>query len=322
MDFFERQLSYDGCEKDEYTKRYRKTGKEEEMNLQQVTMTSFVLLQATWPVEKSRQLIERLKPSHVIVQRHDPQDAYYLFSVQEVLSLLARASDSSFVLEALRLQEHGVTPGVESHTNAEQVPDQCIVLEDGRLVGFFDVTIPPQWSISRRGEGEHLLSGESRLALRSVVAEFPKQVQVQTVFSLLVSLSSSPPPETGPALPLALPLGTSVDIVVQPRRGFVLEGNGEGILVISSEEETLPLQFKLRGVAIGPGQLRVLAFHRGQPLGALTLSVAVLEASRNTSAQRLSQEQLLEPVRIHQPDLSLLILEYMDAGPTKCATSC
>jgi hypothetical protein len=57
------------------------------MNLQQVAMTSFVLLQATWPVENSRQLIERLKPSHVIVHRYDPQDAYYLFSFQEVPTL-------------------------------------------------------------------------------------------------------------------------------------------------------------------------------------------------------------------------------------------
>jgi CHAT domain len=284
------------------------------MNLQQVAMTTFVLLQATWPIEKSRQLIERLKPSHVIVRSHIPQDAYFLFSAQEVFSLFSRASDSSFVREALRLEERGATPGVESDTDAEQVPDQCIVLEDGRLVGFFDVTVPPQWSISRRGEGEHLPSGESRLALRSVVAEFPEQVQVQTVFSLLVSLSASPTPETGLAFPLALPLGTSVDIVVQPRRGFILEENGEGTLVVSSEEETLPLQFKLRGVAVGPGQLRVLAFHRGQPLGALTLRVAVLEAPIYTSAQRLSQEQPLEPVRIHQPDLSLLILEHTDAG--------
>jgi hypothetical protein len=284
------------------------------MNLQQVAMTSFVLLQARWSVENSRQLIEQLQPSHVIVQCPTPQAEYYLFSAQEVLVLFARSSNSSFVLEALHLEEHNATPGVEGDTDAEQVPDQCIVLEDGRLVGFFDVTVPPQWIISSRSEGEHLPSGESSLALRSVVAEFPKQVQVQTAFSLLVSLSASPMPETGPALPLALPLGTSVDIVVQPRRGFVLEGIGEGRLVISSEEEILPLQFKLRGVAVGIGQLRVLAFNRGQPLGALTLHVAVLDASRNTSAQPLSQEQPLEPVRIYQPDLSLLILEHRDAG--------
>ena len=62
------------------------------MNLQQVAMTSFVLLQATWLVERSHQLIERLKPSHVIVHRYDPQDVYYLFSAQEVLTSFAAIS--------------------------------------------------------------------------------------------------------------------------------------------------------------------------------------------------------------------------------------
>ena len=140
---------------------------------------------------------------------------------------------ASSVREALRLDEQIVTPVVESDTDAEQAPDQCIVLEDGRLIGFFDVTVLPQWMPSRRGEDENLPSGEPVLELRSLVAEFPEQVQLQAVFSLLVSLSASPTPETGLALPLALPLGTSVDIVVQPRRGLVLEGNSEGTLVVS-----------------------------------------------------------------------------------------
>lgn len=284
------------------------------MNLRQMAMTTFVLLQATWPVEKSYHLIELLGPSHVIAHGYDPQDAYYLFSAQEALTLFTHASTGLFVRKALCLDERSATPAVESDTDAEQAPDQCIVLEDGRLVGFFDVAVPPQWSISRRGEDENLPSEESSLALRSVVAEFPEQVQLQTAFSLLVSLSASPTPKTGPALPLVLPLGTRVDIVVQPRHGFVLEGRGEGTLVVSSEEETLPLQFKLRGAAVGRGQLRVLAFHQGQPLGALTLNVTVLEAPMNTSAQHFSQEQPLEPVSIHQPDLSLLILEHMEAG--------
>jgi len=284
------------------------------MNIQQVAMTTFVLLQATWLVGNGRQLTERLKPSHVIVHGHYPQDAYYLFSAQEALTLFAQASNGISIHEAVRLDERSKTPTVEGDTDAEQASDQCIVLESGRLVGFFDVTVPPQLIPSRRGEDENFPSEEPALELRSLVAECPEQIQLQSIFSLLVSLSASATPETGPALPLALPLGTSVDILVQPRRGLVLEGNGEGQLVVSSEEETLPLQFRLRGVTIGPGQLRVLAFHQGQPLGALTLSVTVLEASMNTSVQHLSQDQPLEPVSIRQPDLSLLILEHTDAG--------
>ena len=158
------------------------------MDLRQMAMTTFVLLQATWSVENSRQLIEQLQPSHVIVRRYDSQDAYYLFSVPEALILFTQASTGLSIREALRLDEQSVTPVVEGDTNAEQAPDQCIVLEGGRLIGLFDVTALSQWSISRRGEGENLPSEELGLVLRSMVAEFPEQVQVQTVFSLLVSL--------------------------------------------------------------------------------------------------------------------------------------
>jgi CHAT domain-containing protein len=115
-------------------------------------------------------------------------------------------------------------------------------------------------------------------------------------------------------LPIALPLNATIDILVQPKRGVALEGASEGQLVISSEEETLPLQFKLRGVTIGPGQLRVLAFHKGQPLGALTLTVTVLATSADTPMRRQSHEQSLEPIRLRQPDLQLLILEHIEAG--------
>src|SRR2546421_10350770 len=117
----------------------RKAGKEKEMNLQQVAMTTFVLLQATWPVEDGRQLTERLKPSHVIVHDHDPQDAYYLFSAQEALTQFAHVANGLSIHEAAHLDERTAAPAVEGDTDAEQSPDQCIVLEDGRLIGFFDV---------------------------------------------------------------------------------------------------------------------------------------------------------------------------------------
>jgi len=284
------------------------------MNLQQIAMTTFVLLQATWSVENGRQLTEQLKPSHVIVHGRDPLGEYYLFSAHEALTLFAHAPAELSIREAVHLDERSMTPTIEGNTNAEQAPDQCIVLEDGRLIGFFDVTVPPQWIPSRRGESETFPSEESIPRLRSLVAEFPEQVQLQAVFSLLVFLSASLTPETGPALPLALPLGTKVDILVQPRRGLILEGQGEGTLVVSGEEETLPLQFKLRGITVGPGQLRLLAFHQGHPLGALTLKVTVVEPSVTTPVQSHSLEDPLAPVSIHQPDLSLLILEHTAAG--------
>jgi hypothetical protein len=165
------------------------------MNLQQVAMTNFVLLRATWPVEQSRQLIERLQPSHVIVHHHDLRDAHYLFSAQEALTLLAQAPSVPSVYEALHLNERGTTPVAEGDIDAERVPDQCIVLEEGRLVGFFDVTVPPQWT-SRKGGDESFPPEEPAPELRSLVTDFPECVSLQAVFSLLVSLSASSPVAT------------------------------------------------------------------------------------------------------------------------------
>src|SRR6266478_6622912 len=108
------------------------------MDLQKVAMTEFVLLQASWPVEKSRQLIEKLNPSHVIVHRSEAHNDYYLLTAQEALKLLANANNASSVSEALHLAERSATPALEGSTDAESAPDQCIVLEDGRLAGFFD----------------------------------------------------------------------------------------------------------------------------------------------------------------------------------------
>src|SRR5947209_16060355 len=110
------------------------------MDLRQVAMTTFVLLQATWPVERSYHLIEQLGPSHVIVHSYDPQDAYYLFSTQEVLTFLERALNVPSLGEALHLEERKMTPALEGDTDAESAPDQCIVLEEGHLLGFFDAS--------------------------------------------------------------------------------------------------------------------------------------------------------------------------------------
>jgi len=124
------------------------------MNLQQVAMTTFVLLQATWSGENSRQLIERLQPSHVIVHRREPQEAYYLFATQEATGLLAQALSMSSVEHAFRLDEQIPTPTLVGETDAERVPDRCVILEDDRLVSFFDASTPPQCSARRNDNTE------------------------------------------------------------------------------------------------------------------------------------------------------------------------
>jgi len=108
---------------------------------------------------------------------------------------------------------------------------------------------------------------------RSLVTQFPDQVGLAETVSLLVSLSAGP--DQGSSLPVALPVGSAIDVVVVPKRGLVLEGKGKGTLVVSDQEETLPLQFKLRAIELGPTRLQVHALHQGQSLGMARLAPTV-----------------------------------------------
>lgn len=276
------------------------------MDLQQITQTRFVLLQAEWPVAKGRALAQALKPTHVIVHRSDPQEYYYLYTVEETLARLNQVADTTTIQVAFNLREADATPLLEAHTDAEDAPDHCIVQEDGRLLGFFDASVPPVISSRRGGTGT---GASSQAPSRSVVAEFPGQVKLDEVNSLFVSLSASEAGNSGISMP-ALPPGTTVDIAVQARRGFVLEGRGEGGLQITDAQETLPLQFKLRSTSLGPGQIRVLALHDGIALGAMTLTpIVVAPYTEATTASPSSHEQRLAPITPRLPDLSLLIEE-------------
>ena len=300
------------------------------MYLHQIAMDTFVLLQADWPAGKAQQLIQRLEPTHVIVQRLDPADEYYLFTRRAALALLDRAGDMTSVEDAFNLYRSAATPALDAYTDAEAVPDRCVVVEEGQIIGFFDVDVPPeQWSRKRGGPvvtekglfrpGAGWTYGmlenyveHAEPVPHSLTTDFPEQVPLNQTVSLLVSLATEP--GTRPSFPIAVPTGASVDVLVRPQRGFVLEGSGEGSLVTTGETETLPLQFKLKAVELGAGKIRVLAFHQGQPLGAMTLAPTVVPDTQVADRRRSTQEQRLESLSVRQPDLSLLILEHESGG--------
>lgn len=276
------------------------------MDLEPIVMTTFILLEAEWPVARGRELVDALQPTHVIVHRSDPQEDYYLYTSQEALELLEHAALAISIQVAFDLSHALATPWVEIHSDAERAPDQCIVHDEGRLVGFFDASVPP--SVIRTHRGEAGKPDSEEVSSRALVAEFPEQVELDEVTSLLVSISSEEA-IAGIAVQ-ALSVGTSIDIVVQARRGFVLEGRGEGSLTITDAQESLPLRFRLRSTALGPGQIHVLAFHDGIALGKMTLTPLVVPRSEGKQpVSPSSHEQPLAPVSIQLPDLSLLIEE-------------
>ena len=282
------------------------------MYLHEVASDSYVLLQAKWAGGKARELVEQLDPTHVIVHRSEPTDFYYLYTKSEAIGHLANHDVQTTLFDAFKLLESTATPTSDAFAAADEVPDRAVVLEEGRVVGFFDATVPPTERETKRGDGERG-PGRVRPVPRSLVTQFPDQVPLAEIVSPLVSLSAEP--AQGSALPVALPVGSVIDVVVVPKRGLVLEGKGESSLVISDQQETLPLQFKLRATELGPARLQVLAFHQGQPLGAITLAPTVITAEQSVGETRVSRKQDMTFITAaHQPDLTLLILECQSNG--------
>ena len=306
------------------------------MELAKAALTSFVLIDADWPGERARRLIERLDPSHVIVRRSGPPEDHYLLTSDGVVSQLAAAADSIPVGEVLPLSNLPPTPLIEADMESSAAPVPCIVRQEGLIIGFRDVAMPssggPRTEVisrvrsTRRGrrDGVSLEAATRDLvppvgtsgqdAGRSITAEFPEKIALDQTASLLVSIVRGFIP--GASIVVSLPQGSEIDIVVQPERGFALDGPAEGKLTVTGEDEGLPLQFKLRGTAPGPGQIRVLAFHAGRPLGMITLAPVVLETAGEVNATSMSREGALAPATVRIPDLSLLILETKDEGET------
>jgi hypothetical protein len=281
------------------------------MYLAELASDSYVTLQAGWTVGKARGLIERLDPTHLTVHRSGPEDLYFLYTKSEAFGRLANRDVLTSLFDAFNLSECAPAPTLDSFAEADKVPNRAVILEDGRVVGFFDATVPPPEKWTSRGEG-HRGPGGVEPVTRSLVTQFPDQVRMEVV-SPLVSLSAEPAQRSD--LPVALPVRSTIDVIVVPKRGLALEGRGEGTLTISAQQETLPLQFKLRATEVGPARLQVLAFHQGQPLGAITLAQTIIPAEQSAEAELVRRKQQMgASISANQPDLSLLIFEHQSNG--------
>src|SRR2546422_4932571 len=111
------------------------------MYLHEVSKDSFVLIQSTWTAEKARRLLERLRGTHVIVHRTD-QEYYYLYPKGAALEMFAKVTGDLSVKDALDLHEWRVTPAMDAFADARTAPPRSVVIDEGRVVGFSDVTVP------------------------------------------------------------------------------------------------------------------------------------------------------------------------------------
>jgi hypothetical protein len=282
------------------------------IHLYQIATDHFILLHTEQSVFQALAAVRKLQPTAVVV-RHQTGEAvsYYLFTVTELLTMLDEIKDEKSLLDALNLHARQTVPSFDAYSDAESAPSRCVVTDSDLVVGIYDASLHPTSTVIQRGEKE--ATTKSATVSRALQADFPEQVPLGQTVSLLVSLIG----QAGlmPALPLAVPIGTVLDVVVQPQSGFILVGHGESQITVTDEEETLPIQFKLSATSIGPGRIRILCFQAGQPLGALTLTPTVVSADFHAETQRYNVSRPLAQLTAPQsPDLTLLILEHETQG--------
>ena len=287
------------------------------MKLRDVASDSFYLLQVdSDPEEALRLLDEGPDVSHVIVHRvEDDEEYYYLFERGEAAHRLLHASAGEGLRVLLDLHEWSATatrPAGEPLTMA--TPPQAVVLENGAVHGFIDrrERAARGAGAARRSVTAEPTAGEDGVLIEGALeATFPEKVEQGTAVSLLVALVAESTQEE--MIPVALPAGEEIEVIVQPRKGFKVVGPAEATLIVTDPATAMPVRFKLEGVDIGPGEIRILAFHGGACLGQMRLFPEVLPAGAVSGAP-IVQRQDIAATPGAAADLTLLIEESLVEG--------
>ena len=297
------------------------------MDLRESASRSFILLRASWSVDAARQALLGRQVTHVIVQRAEGADErWHLLRYGDVIGQLAIADGATTLEDALGLAG---APGdaIVDAASIEPVDRSVVVMSDGAPLGFVDVfwtSAPARRTTrgSRRSLPPATTAPEAEpggTTERSLEAEFPDTVAAGAVEWLLVSLTATEATAHGVSVEVAE--GDELDILVQPRRGFEVEGDDRGTIVVPASGESMPLQFKLKAVDQGQGIIRVLAFRRGEPLGLITLNPTVTPATaaptvrgRSASAPRKRKAKALATASPQVPDMTLFIEQREHGG--------
>ena len=284
--------------------------------LHEAATTQFLLLPAELNAGKANRALKASDVPFLVVQSHDAEGTnhYYLFEKFDALEALYEASTDTPLPEVLQLARRAPLKVLDAFTPVAEAPAQCMVLDDGLTIRFYDSSLPP--GDQRHGEatrgGEGILGEPDMPSQYALTASFPDRVQLAQTYSLYVGITADEYAQGGATLLLEekLEAGSEVEVMVSARKGFELEGSHEKTLVFLPSGEPQPLQFKLTATDPGRGDIRVYAYHLGQPLGAITLKPEVQPLERAAfPAVDAQHRQGIERISLHQPDLTLIILE-------------
>ena len=300
---------------------------------------SFTLIEADWDVARANELLNHMGSTHIIVHRNDPvgreHNLYYLFKKSEAERLIKNKAGNINLITALDLDEGGATPAFSKHMTAAYketrehedkyggfggpgkrapLPSRRIIVDEERVIGFIDSE-----DISKgitRGETRGMPEPE-QLSRFYLSAEFPKEIEIEDIHSLLVSISSKKIGQV--LLPASVQKGSSIDIILEAQEGFELQGKDEGSIIVSDDDdESMRLQFKLRAVQLGTGKIKVYAFQNGQSIAIIKLESTIVQRNQAGSSDPREKYEvnLAPPLQGPIPDLSLMVFEEKINGDT------
>lgn len=286
------------------------------MRLNPTLSNSFLVIGGLRSIEQARRLLNETSPRYLVIAVGDAPD-YYLLSARDFEERTTGADGSA------RLEESGLTHAlravpVRSRGHALARREPCLVMEDGLLAGVFEPGLlsgrGARFMIADQAPWHPRRAPGDEAAERYLRAEMPAEAAVGQTVLLAVEVGAEASP-----LRVDLPGGSELDVVVQAREGFVVEGNGAATLHVSGDGDAAArVQFRLRAVRPGPGVVRVFALHRGSFLGALPPLETVVHPAGEAGpapapAPVLSAAGAVGAAPSAGPDLSLLILEQRDA---------
>jgi CHAT domain/Ternary complex associated domain 7 len=322
------------------------------MALDAVVSRSFVVIRADQTAAEARPGIDAASAAWVIVERPlDDGTAWYLFPIEEARERLDRAPGASIV-DALDLHEWSRSSVASADADPSTVSGGDIVLRDGRPIGLIDPRGPaaaigaepvgeeaepgerttrswhpdaptaPETPRARRGgqRAKPPAPAEPADEQRSVEAAFPGSVKADAIEWLTVKITNQAATVAGLALGSEVKAGDSLDILIQPRRGFQVVGDSHGSLEVPASGESPELLFKLKAMDVGKGEIRVVVFSHGETLGVITIEPTVEPAPATAtrgltpSAPAETSAAALVAASPRIPDLSMFIEERETGG--------
>lgn len=257
--------------------------------------TSFLLIESGWSCERVYRLVDGVPTRWVVIQRSDRgSDLYYLFKRNTVLKRVP-ANGSTPVGLLLRLEETEAAPTAIADTGNVDRP--TVIVNRRLVVGIVRPVILEETGFEWRA-AQTAVQVE-----RAVEASAPPRVALGDTVPLIVKLVST---SLDAAVWLTGSIGEEINVVLQAFGGVEIEDKSYDTLKIV-EGGTPMLLFKIAGKAIGPGQVSVLVFQKGQGVGCV--DVAIETVAQVSHGDPIAAITTLQPAPAQRPDLQLVVTE-------------